>query len=295
MRAIYAFLVFVLAQAVAAPGATTLDVYFINVGHGDAILIDYGDWEALIDGGTSGDAPETERLAAEMRLLDRLEQCTTDRTIDLLILSHPHEDHNSFLGEVLANYEVLDVWYASDTSRQLLASAYAACARSLDSERPNMRALTYDERIPVGCFVWTVLGPAGPDADAKDDRAVNDNSLVLLLQYGAAAFLFSGDVRTTAEATLPDVSPTETAFVLLAPHHGYKESALPTLARHFDPDLVVFSTDDLTPDGTAQLAADGIPFLSTSTSGTVHIHTDGLTVWVTTDTLSGPDVQCEDP
>ena len=79
-----------------------LHVSFLDIGQGDAILIQQGSQQVLIDGGPS---PQT--LARELG--DRMP--FWDRTIELVVLTHPHDDHLSGLVEVLKRYRVEQVLY----------------------------------------------------------------------------------------------------------------------------------------------------------------------------------------
>ncbi|MFC1873763.1 MBL fold metallo-hydrolase [Chloroflexota bacterium] len=77
-----------------------LHVNFLDVGQGDAVLIQKGSQQVLVDGGPSPQAL-TLALGKEMPFWDR--------TIDLVVLTHPHTDHLTGLVEVLSRYRVLRV------------------------------------------------------------------------------------------------------------------------------------------------------------------------------------------
>ena len=80
MRTLCAALLIILALGLLGFATGTLDVYFIDVGQGDAILIDYGQYEMLIDGGPDGSC------------VPFLAQYV-DGSLEVLVVTHPHSDH----------------------------------------------------------------------------------------------------------------------------------------------------------------------------------------------------------
>jgi competence protein ComEC len=269
-----------------------LEVFYIDVGHGDAILVDCGDWEALIDAGT-----ESNKLEASANLKAVLESCVTDGVLDLVILTHWHEDHTSLLAQVLGRYTVVSAWHGCDASAAAILEAYIEGGLPKGFEQPAMLKLVMGQHLETGCLLWTALGPAVcADGSTTDKRAINNSSLVLFLRYEDTAFLFAGDQLVLSTAEMPEVDPGGTELVLLAPHHGYEESALQALYCHFSPDLVVFSTDAWPPIGADTLCARHTPFLATSRCGLVHLASDGHSVWASRDTLARAvmPTQCAD-
>ena len=133
----------VTAQAVAPTPAPTnisqpgaFSVHFIDVGQGDAILVEAGDADILVDGGPSGSAVLS-YLAG---------QVVPD--IDLMVATHPHADHIGGLDDVLRQYDVREVWTngatATSQTYQDFAAAVAAKApwsgRSAVGTRPSSEA-----------------------------------------------------------------------------------------------------------------------------------------------------------
>jgi competence protein ComEC len=215
MRVICMLLLLGFAHVAVGATAPNLDIYFIDVDHGDAILVDCGSWEALIDVGPNEIVPR-EHLAC------MLGDLVTDGTIELLILTHPHADHCGGYCDVLCRYEVSEFWQAANGGRGDQCDAYSELLAARRDERPSSppRGLEVGDRVTTGCLEWTVLGPTSPNPGASTDSAIDDNSLVLLLQYGSVSFLFPGDLQTSSEDDLLQVDLPETALVLKVPHHG---------------------------------------------------------------------------
>lgn len=295
VRAVWIGLVLSLACAGAASATETLHVYVIDVGHGDAILLDCGDWEALIDAGTDQKKSEEVRQRASTNLEAALRSSVTDSVLDLVVLTHWHEDHTSLLAQVFTQYSVVSAWYGCDTSAAAIMQAYTEGGLPKGFEQPEMRKVVPEEQLAEGGFVWSVLGPTGCAEGSADDREINNSSLVLVLQHDRTAFAFAGDqLEITSE--LPELSAPVSHLVLVAPHHGYTESAFTALYDHFSPDLdlVVFSTDAWPPFGADTLRSNHVPFLATSCSGLIHLASDGGSILISLDTLAraGADWVC---
>jgi competence protein ComEC len=287
MRVVSVLLGFLLGLAAVALGSSTLDVYFIDVGHGDAILIDCGDWEALIDagGGTT---------TATANVLEVLASQVDDKVIELAIVSHLHEDHYGGFDAVFDRFEVLEVRGGLDSDPDTGGEAYAAFRSGLIGEALTPEPWECGDRMTTGCLVWTVLGPPAIVTEPEDAND-NANSLVLLLRFGSVGFLFPGDTLRVDASDIVTIAEACKTLVLLAPHHGCaeSESALADLVAYYRPDLVVFSTNLCTPNGAEDLLARGVPFITTARSGLIHMRTDGASAWVTTATLAGENAPPE--
>lgn len=185
-------------------------VSFLDVGQGDAALVTLGgEVQILIDGG-----PPHGQLLEELGAL----LPPTDRTIELVVLTHPELDHYGGLIDLLRRYEVgafvdTGVGKEVDAYRALLAAMTAAPVR-----RITLRA---GDRIRYGDSRFTVFSPDDRRAAA---RAKNDTSLVLALETGGARFLFTGDISAEVERAL--IPFVEAPFdVLKVAHHGSKFSS----------------------------------------------------------------------
>lgn len=272
MRTLCAALLIALAVGLLGLATEDFNVYFIDVGHGDAILIDYTDCEMLIDGG-GGKACAT-----------FLDQCNCiDGALEILVATHPDADHIGGLDDVLHAYDVLEVVTNGVTAS---TDAYSNFNIAVLDEECAQSVATRAQRFQLRDLTFQVLNPDGLTGKGNDD------SIVLLLTYGTVSFLFTGDVED-----LPDDCDTAWSIplgvlVLKAPHHGRTNSATLALADTFHPDLTIISTDDCIPETATGLLNRGCPFIATSTSGTVHLRTDGQTVWITTDALQGHSASC---
>jgi len=262
----------------------TLDVYFINVGQGDAILIDCGDWEALLDAGRG-------YSATNEAILTVLAEHVDDGILELAILSHPDADNYGGFETVFSLYEVWEFWRSFDTSPDTTGPAYLRFLNALTAEGLVPRLLECGDRVVMGQIEWVVLGPGELRTGSEND---NDNSLVLLLTYRDVRFLFAGDIESYGEAPLLGIDLPEGPLVLKVANHGADTSTSTEFLAWADPQLAVISAkyENLPAMGTLTLL--GIPFSTTQAADTIYVSTDGEVVWVSPDVLFGQPVDCSE-
>ena len=270
MRKPLALLFLAILAYVSVFAADTLDVYFIDVGAGDAILIDCGNWEALLDAGRGYSAMNDAVYAC-------LRQCVTDGVLELAILSHPHADHYGGFEAVLDRYEVWEFWRSTDSTPDNEGPTYERFVGSISDEGLMPRQLGRGDRPTTAGLEWIVLGPRTLVTSPGDEND-NENSLVLLLTFGAVHFLLVGDIEGRGEAALLDTDLPEGPLVLKVAHHGSETSTSSQFLSWATPDLAVISTDYENPPATSVLTSMGIPYCMTSDAGTIHVSTDGVSI-----------------
>ena len=185
-----------------------LHVYFLDVGQGDAILVQTPDGrQILIDGG-----PNPTALLSEMSAVLPF----WDRSLDLVVLTHPDGDHLTGLLAVLDRYQVGRVLDTSQTDAAPLAAAWRE--RLAKGNIPRTTAQR-GMRIPFGDVMLTVLHPSSKPltGTASDD---NNNSIVLRIDYGPTSLLLTGDAESEAEADIIKAGLPLQADVLKIGHHG---------------------------------------------------------------------------
>lgn len=248
--------------------ADTLDVYFINVGAGDAILIDCGDWEALLDAG-----PGTKE--SNQALMSALARYVQDDILELAILSHAHLDHYGGFVTVFDQYSVWEFWSSYDEAPDSCGPKYVAFSDALASTGLLPQMLTQGDRAQFGNLNWVVLGPQVLKLTPKNKND-NENSLVLLLTYGEIHFLFTGDIGSHGETALADIELPKSRIILKVAHHGSDTSTSTEFLEWSTPDLAVVSTKCEAPPALSNLELNGIPYAMTSEFGTtIRVSTDG--------------------
>jgi competence protein ComEC len=271
-----------LAVLVAYTAATMPDddlhVSFLDVGEGDAALIQQGSRQILVDGGPSSLAI-TEELSRQMPFWDR--------TIDLLVLTHPHQDHLAGLLEVMRRYKVgqvlyLPLDYASPLYDELKNIITARGIKSVVARA--------GQRIDFGNSVsMKVLSPSeAPLTGTESD--VDNNCVVLRLEDGAVSFLLTGDIMSEAEWELIRNRAEVASTVVKVAHHGSDTSSTNEFLAVVSPRAVVISCGAGNKFGHPFPAVlsrlegkvDAGNIFRTDKQGTLNFVTDGERLWVET-------------
>jgi competence protein ComEC len=244
------------------------------VGHGDAILVTLPDGrQLLIDGGPS---PTTLnwRLGQTMPFWDR--------TIDLVINTHPDSDHLGGLVSLPDRFTIKQLLVSDTESDTELYRQWQAEVEAVGIQPVVGQA---GARLVLGPdLLATVLAPL-PVGSGSDKP--NNRSVVLHLQYGKIAFLFPGDIEAITERQLVR-SGLPPATVLKSPHHGSNTSSTNALISALGARIAVISAGRDNPFGhpspevLTRYAKHGLTVLRTDEQGTIELITDGEQLWANT-------------
>ncbi|TSC80008.1 MAG: competence protein ComEC [Parcubacteria group bacterium Gr01-1014_29] len=216
--------------AVFAESRDGLMVYFFDVGQGDSIFIQVENGtQILIDGG-----PDDAVLAELGRVMPFY-----DRTIDMVVLTHPDADHLNGLVEVLERYRVKTVL---ETGVKHETAQYAEWNKRL-SERgiPIVHAVRGQVfRIDDGLML-SVLAPFSSQNE-KEAKKINNTGVVARLDYYDTSLLFTADIEKDIEEILAAVfADSIDADVLKVAHHGSKTSSVADFLAAVTPEAAVIS------------------------------------------------------
>jgi competence protein ComEC len=250
---------------------------FLDVGQGDASLIDLPSGEAmLIDGGGLVGSPVdtgTHVVAPALR---------ARRRADLLavILSHPHPDHFTGLATGLDGVRVGSLWDTGQGEREGVGGAYAALLAN--ARRKHVRILRTRDFCGARDFGGARVEVLAPCPDSTPDRGPNDNSIVVRISYGARAFLFVGDAEGEEERDLLALGADRVrADLLKVGHHGSRTSSSPAFIKAVSPRAAVISVGVRNrfghphPNTLKTLAAARVRVWRTDDDGEVSAWTDG--------------------
>jgi len=270
-----------LILAVLATAAATtmpddrLRVSFLDIGQGEAILIQKGSQQVLVDGGPSPQALNLE-LGGRMPFWDR--------TIELVVLSHPHADHLSGLVEIMQRYKVEQVLYPDLNDESPLCREWLGLIEERDIKCTIARA-GQEINLGDGVTMKVLNPPASPLTGTGSD--INNNSVVLYLSAGEVSFLLTGDIEREAEFGLIARGNDLSGTVLKVGHSGSKTSTTPDFLAAVSPGVAVISVGENSyghPSGDvmerleAELGKDYI--YRTDEQGTIEFITDGERLWV---------------
>lgn len=206
-------------------------IHFIDVGQGDAVLIEQDGAWALIDCGTE---------ACETALLSYLEQAGVTR-LDLLVMTHPHADHIGSMDAVLEQIPVEAFWLPQlEKAREYPTSkaferVLTAAEQQESSHGMTVREAAMGDTKTLGSGEITVVG------DGLETDNYNDISLCLRFTCGSFSFLDTGDAETDAEQAMVESDVDLQSTVFKAGHHGSSTSNSLTLLRAVRPQVAVIS------------------------------------------------------
>jgi beta-lactamase superfamily II metal-dependent hydrolase len=275
-----------------------LKVHFLDVGQGDAILIEMPSGElVLIDGGQG------------MEVLEELGEVLKpwERKIDVVVLTHPHMDHMGGLYEVLDRYDVGELWlyligYKTQTFYtflnkvnsdiftgriRLVYKDFCVTFRNirLCSYHPN-EISTYDT---IAEFIDDLWGNNGNNNQKiiNTGTELNNGSIVLLLSYGNFDILLTGDAEIEVENEISiGLSQKRPIEVLKAGHHCSKTASSEKLLRSIQPTIAICSCGEDNSFGHPhqetldRFESLGIEYLRTDLDGRISVKSDGSDWWV---------------
>src|SRR3989344_6107759 len=260
--------IFIWSAVARADSAGVLTVAFLNVGQGDAIYIEAPNGnQMLVDGGPPS--------GAVLRELGRV-MPFWDRSLDVVLATHPDQDHVGGLPSVLARMRIDNVITSENTSD---TGAYEAFEKAIAEEGSHRVLARVGEKIILDeGVVFEILFPNMNTAGWETNTA----SIVARLSYGDQSFILTGDSPLSAEKYLVGKNGGALhSSVLKLGHHGSRTSSSKVFLSAVDPEYAVISAGKDNKYGhphkevTDLLSELKIPSISTAEKGTVIFKTDG--------------------
>lgn len=236
---------------------------FLNVGQGDAMLLQDGSQQILIDGGAGNHV--VHEVGQELPWFDR--------TIEVVFNTHPDRDHLEGLVHLLEHYEVrlVVVPYIPHTSQ-----LYREWLTRLETAARHQGTVVHfaheGQRLTVSDIRLAILGPAV----GASPRKVNNASIITKVEFAGLDLLLTGDAEASVERALVEKYGAALASdVLKAGHHGSKTSTSQELLTAVAPAAVVISVgaDNAYghPHPTVLERLKATPLLRTDRDGTVRL------------------------
>lgn len=249
-----------------------MTVHFIDVGQGEAILIDCGITEVVIDGGNVSPG-----------VVSYLEGYVNG-PIELLVATSPDDDHVGGLTAVLESFEVQQYM----VSRQAGTSEVYAAFRDALRHNTNYGGIGGGEGTTVVGYD-PELHFEGLNSSYHAGQTVSNPSLVLELTYGKIKFFFEGDAGQESEAIMLEDEAVTNVDVLKVGEHGSRAASSEPFLAAAKPKVAIYSAGIGNSDGyphpetIAALKAIGARVYGTDVNGTIIVSTNGETFKVTTE------------
>ncbi|MFA5882059.1 MAG: DNA internalization-related competence protein ComEC/Rec2 [Eubacteriales bacterium] len=271
---ILAIVAAILWTSIVSPaGSGKLEVTFLDIGQGDAVLIQSPDGRSIIidTGGVQG-SPLSTYNPGEKVLAPFLRRKGISK-IDLLLLSHAHADHiqgaEALVKSIGVNMLVVAPQFYEYPDSARLLNSFQEKGTQIRKVAGGEKVV-FDEKITL-----EALSPPG-SAEAKE----NDDSLVVRLCFGELHILFTGDAGEMILQKLADDPSAAHAEIVKVPHHGSKSGWLERFYRVADPEMAVISVGPNYFGHPSREVLNGlsglnIPILRTDRNGAVIITSDG--------------------
>jgi len=258
-------LLFLLSFTASLFAQDTVSIYFLDVGQGDSsIIIAPDDRVVMIDSGPN-----------ESLILRYLQNLGISQ-IDLLIATHAHADHITGIDKIIAKYKPKvfiepGIPHTTATYQRMIS---AVDKYDIDYYRGISR------KINLGSLTFTILPPANP---LIRDSELNNNSVVVRLDFKDFSCLFTGDIEKEREEQLLTESRSNlNVDILKVGHHGSSSSSSSLFIKLVGPKIAVICCGQGNKYGhphqetISLLQSLGIEIYRTDLSGTILIKTDGI-------------------
>jgi competence protein ComEC len=258
-----------------------LKVHFIDVGQGDATLIQQinqdNTYNMLIDAGNNGDGGYLVEYLKDQGV----------KTLDYIIGTHPHSDHIGGLDDVIKGFQVgaiiMPKVMANTRTFEEVMEAVSDKGLSITSPVPGTS-------YPLGEAEFTILAP-----NSDDYASLNDYSIANRLVFGSNSFIFTGDAEALSEEEiLNNFNKRDLASdVFKLAHHGSSTSNTEDFLEAINPSYGIISCGQDNSYGhphreiMAQLKARNILVFRTDLHGTIVINSDGKDISIETELDTG--------
>lgn len=247
-------------------------VHFIDVGQGDAALVQTASGNLLIDTGTS-DSIEA--------LTDYIHALSIE-TLEYAIFTHPHADHIGGASAVLDTYTVENVIMPNAVST---SKTFEKMLNAIEAEQCEVIEGKAGVSFSMGDVFIELLAPVSDDLDD-----LNNASVVAKIIYGNISFLFTGDAETASESEMLDRDAAKLDVdILKVGHHGSSTSSSAKFLAAVSPEIAVVSAGLYNEYGhphaevVNRLQDIGTELYRTDKNGSVVVHTDGNTYEIQTE------------
>ena len=263
-----------------------LTLTFIDVGHGDSILVEFPKGKRmLIDGG----GLHEDRFDVGKNVIAPFLWKKKIQKIDTLILTHPDPDHLKGLNFIASQFKIGRFW---DNGHRGDSESYLELEKTL--QRRKIDRFSLNENINSQMingveisFLNPPAGSAGPVRD-RNPAYLNNQSLVIRLRFKNIILILTGDVEKEAEERMVRKGYPLGAHILKVPHHGSSSSSSLIFLEKVKPDHAIISVGERTigrlphPEVIERYKRLGSKIFRTDKHGAITVMTDGEGVEIKT-------------
>lgn len=201
----------------------TLNVYFIDVGQADSILLENKGHYMLIDAGNNEDGPKLVNYFNEQDI----------KEFDYVVGTHAHEDHIGGMDDIIKNFKI-DNFYMPDAITT--TKTFEDVLDALEETNDIFQTPKVNQTFNLQDTTITTLSVTA------DEKNLNDTSIVLKVKHGTNTFLFMGDASTKIEKNL--LNKDIKSDVLKVGHHGSRYSTSLEFLKKVSPEYAVISVGE---------------------------------------------------
>ena len=198
--------------------ADNLQIYYVDVGQADCILIRYKDKNLLIDAGNNEDGAKIVTYFKSLGITK----------FNYVIGTHAHEDHIGGMNTVIDNFDI-DKFYMPDVITT--TKTFEDVLDSLEKKNIKFSTPKIDSKFNVDDLEFNVLYVG------EDSQDLNNTSIVLKMVYNKTSYLFTGDATSTVEKKILDKDIK--SDVLKVGHHGSQYSTSSHFLKKVDPKYAI--------------------------------------------------------
>jgi len=269
----------VLTAAIAAAtvsASENLTVHFLDVGQGDSELVQFNGKNVLIDAGTQDMGPRVESYLKNHGV----------SSLDLLVATHPHEDHIGGLLDILNDFGVKQVLDSGQTHTSQTFENYLNLI-----DRKNIPFETAERGQTINLDPAIKIEVLSPPIPLFPDD-LNQNSIVLKITYNKVSFLLMGDAGIEAEKSLLSSGSNLDSDILKVGHHGSSSASSSSFLARVKPAISIIEVgagNDYghpTKKTLKALQSTGSKVYRTDLNGNIAVTTDGQKYTITTEKQS---------
>lgn len=253
----------------------TIEVYYLDVGEADSILIREGNTNVLIDAGNNADGEKIVKFLKSLGI----------ENFKYVFGTHAHEDHIGGIDDIINNFNVENFYMPDATTT---TSTFEDVLDALLNKNMSLNIPKIGDKLAVQNGLLEIIYTGTDEVD------LNNTSIVIRLDYGATSFLFTGDATSAVEKQI--LNSNIDVDVLKLGHHGSKYSTTLGFLNNVSPTYAVISVGKNNSYGHPhdatlnKLTNRNIKIYRTDEMGTIKTTSDGQNIsfkTINTDTNGG--------